>query len=49
MRTKNIFFAVLVLIIGITPAIAAEDTLIFSTATTHSSKKTLEIYGPLVE
>ena len=49
MRTKNIFFAVLVLIIGIAPAVEAEDTLIFSTAPTHSAKKTLEIYGPLVE
>lgn len=49
MRIKDVFFAALVLIIGVVPAVEAEDTLIFSTAPTHSSKKTLEIYGPLVE
>ena len=48
MQMKELFFMVLVLIIGVTPAVAAEDTLIFSTAPTHSSQKTQKIYGPLV-
>ena len=49
MRIKNLFFAALVLIISIAPAVEAEDTLIFSTAPTHSAKKTQEIYGPVVK
>ncbi len=48
MRKKDLFLAALVLIIGIVPAARAEEPLIFSTAPTHSTRKTLEIYEPLV-
>jgi len=48
MRKKDLFLTALALMIGIVPAVQAEEPLIFSTAPTHSTKKTLEIYEPLI-
>lgn len=48
MWKKELFLAALVLFIGVVPAVQAEEPLIFATAPTHSTKKTLEIYEPLV-
>lgn len=49
MWKDNFFLIVLLLFIWIVPAALAEEPLIFSTAPTHSTQKTLEIYQPLVD
>ena len=49
MRKKELFLTALVLFIIVVPFAQAEKPLIFATAPTHSTQKTLEIYQPLID
>ena len=49
MRMKDFILTALVLYIYSVPALQAAEPLVFSTAPTHSTKKTLEMYQPIVD
>jgi ABC-type phosphate/phosphonate transport system substrate-binding protein len=49
MWKKEFFLTATMLIFGVVPTLQAAQPLIFSTAPTHSTQKTLEIYQPIVD